>query len=549
MPGRAAARPAGFIVIAVAISGLVLLSLWLAWNRIFQVDELEAVFTARLLATHQTSQYAASANLMLLGPMSWIAGASDRSVVILRNERLLFLPLFWINVWLIVHCAGLRLRSLQGLFAFVLAATLAPLWDYGFEIRHETLLLTVTLLAWSFARPLLANAQRRIFPVAFLAVIGQFIAFKSFAYLAPIALFAVYAAWREDKRPILGIALAAAGGALTALVLSLTAHWFAGTWSIFSADTKSIGQAALHTSRFSAQPLLLRFLIETPLLVLATVVALVVAANRARLQSITARESLAPEVWLLLMAFAALFANPTPFPYNMVLLVPQAAILSLRLSPMEWMVPRISVAVLTAAVLVHLLVWALFTKRHLPMTNSRQIKLMTMAEELTDPKVHAVLDGAGLVPTRHPPGHFWLIHTFTIASFRNGTVSVPRQLSEGRTPVVIPSYRLAGLSRDDRRYIWEHYIALAGDFLVAGAPLPAGTREWECLVPGRYALLGSPALIDAQAHQPGVLVLSRGIHRFDVQREPASLVWLGPSAQRLPELEAGDARRLLVNFY
>ena len=102
-------------------------STYLALHRIFQVDEVEYVFIARLLATNRAGEYVSSANLVLLGPMTWIAARIGHAAPLLRAERLLFLSLFWLNLYLIVRCAGFRVGSRTGLFALLLVATLAPL--------------------------------------------------------------------------------------------------------------------------------------------------------------------------------------------------------------------------------------------------------------------------------------------------------------------------------------------------------------------------------------------------------------------------------------
>lgn len=524
-----------------ALAGLVALiafSEHLAFNRIFQVDELEGVFTARLLATHHLQDYSAAAGLMHMGPMRWIAGSTDRSALMLRMERLLFFPLFWLNLCLIVRCAGFRLRSQDGLIALLLVATLAPLWDYGFEIRHETPLLTAMLLAWSAARPLAADAKRRLFVVGFLCVIAQFVAHKAFAYMLPIALFALVAAKLDEKRAVWRAAAALVTGAACGLAIALLIHWSSGTWSEYSSDVKGLAGAAMTTVRFSALPTLARLLWQSPLLLIAVVGAVGYALTRFR-QPVTSRDSLLPELAFLAGALVAIFANPTPFPYNLVLVVPQAAILCLRLRPLvsRYSTPawRVLLAILF---IVHVVFWLNSTRRHLVMSNARQLALATVAEELTDPKLHRVLDGAALVPTRFPPGRYWLIHTFTIQQFRSGAYpSIRSQLAEGRTPVIIPNYRINALPPEDHQFISEHYIGVSGDFLVAGGEVEAARGyQFECLVPGRYY----------DTRQRRVVTLTRGQHTFD---GGGYLVWIGPKLQEPPSLEQGDSRRVLVNWY
>lgn len=548
----------GLLFAVVVLVALVAFSEHLAFNRIFQVDELENVFTARLLATGQLSNYAETASLMHMGPMGWIAGNIDRSALLLRAERLLFFGLFWLNLFLIVRCAGVRLRSNEGLIALLLVVTLAPLWDYGFEIRHETPLLTAILIAWNVARPLDPDRKRRLFIVGLVGGLAQFVAFKAFAYMIPIALFALVAAKLEDKRPLWRVIAALVAGTASGVVVALFLQWSAGTWAIYAKGIKGLTGVVVRTERFSALPTLSRLLVQTPVLLLVGVFASLYALRHARAHSITSRDSLLPELALLAGAIVAILANPTPFPYNVVLLVPQAAILCLRLLPRvpSWSSNRAWKATLAILVLLHAVFWFLATRRHLAMSNARQIDLMTTAEEMTDPRRHRVFDGAGLVPTRYPPGRFWLIHTFTIAAFRNGSLpSIRSQLAEGRTPVVIPNYRVSALPAEDHRFIGEHYVALAGDFLVAGTVLGRTQKtEWDCLVAGRYYLELDPhqgrAVIDGRPVGAGVLVLDRGRHTFEAGAPGGSyLVWLGPKLDAPPALIPGDSRAVLVNWY
>jgi hypothetical protein len=533
-------------LLLVPLAALIALSEYLAFNRIFQVDELQYVYTARLLATGDAGTYAASANLMLLGPMTWIAGLINTSALLLRTERLLFFAVFWVNLCLIVRCAGFRLRSRAGVAALLIVGTIAPLWDYGFEMRHETPLLTIVLVAWLFARPLAPGARRHLIAVGFLAVIGQFLAFKAFVYLVPIALFAVVAAVWEEKRSVIRSVAALIAGAVAGFGAAATMHLLAGTWSFYSSDTKAMTQTVVNAQRFSSRPLLERSATEAPLLFIFVGLAIVIALRHFNLRSAVSRESMLPELALFTGAVVAILANPTPFPYNMVLLVPQATILAMRLWPFPWLTER-RVA-LGAVLVLHALLWGHATARHLSMSNARQTRLMATAEELTDAKQHAVLDGAGLVPTRHPPGRNWLIHTFTIRAFLDGTFPPIRaQLAEGKTPVIIPNYRISWLSIADKKYIRQHYVPLAADFLVAGSPVVPGRTEWECIVPGRYWVT-KELTIDGTETRTNVVTLARGVHAID-SSAPAAVIWLGPRLDAPPMIGPGASEAVFVNWY
>lgn len=547
------------ILLVIVLTALVAFCEYLSLNRIFQVDEIQNVFTARLLAKHLQNRYSAYASLIFFGPMMWLGGSIDRSALLLRSERLLFFALFWVNIGLIVHCAGIRLRSRRGLLALIIAATIAPFWDYGFEIRHDNALLTTILIAWSAARPLGEGTRRKVFLAAFMAVVGQFIAFKSFVYLVPIVVYAIVSASVEERRPLWPTLAHAAAGAIVAGACGAAIHLLEGTWGLFISSSFALEKSAVQTTRFSALPTLSRLVPESPLLLAAVFVVVALAARRFRPgRAALGRDSLMPEVFLLACAIAALVINPTPFPYNLVLLTPQATVLVLRRLPdalARWSTGHAWQAALSIAFLLHLSWWLLVTKRHLSMSNARQITLMTAAEEMTDPQRDAVFDGSGLVTTRHPPRYHWLIHSLSIGFFRSGQwESIRSQLARGETPVIIPNYRVAALPADDLRFIEAHYVPLAGDFWVAGARLGPGNHEWDCIVPGRYYVtwpVGSGGIsVDGRPlARPGSVVLTRGPHAVNAGSVGGWVVWLGPHLNTPPRLGPGRAADVFVNWY
>lgn len=541
----------------IALVALIALSEHLALNRIFQVDELQHVFTARLLVTDPARDYVASASLMHLGPMSWIASGIDRAALLLRAERLPFVVLLWLNIFLIGRCGGFHLRSPNLLWGLLFAATCAPLWDYGFEIRHDNALLTAMLLTWLFARPTLVGARRQLVLVGAMAALGQFIAFKAFVYLVPIVIFALLAAViRDGRRPAAAVLSVLAGVAIASLG-AFIAHSAAGTWEIYLDDVVALRETASDAFRFGAGSTLFRLVIQAPTLLLAATCALPLVVRHLRARKLVGRESIVPEMAFVLVGIGAILVNPTPYPYNLVLLVPQLAILVLRAFTIAAPLRRHARAtpVLVAFFVMHVLIWGTFTVRHLRMSNDRQVELMTLAEEMTDPRQHRVFDGTGLVPTRRPPGRNWLIHTFTIRKFLDGTFPPIRaQLAEGKTPVVIPNYRTARLAPGDLRFIEKNYVAMAGDFLVAGRVAGTGTSTWTCLVPGRYFVAfdsqRGTASLDGVPLRSGPLVIGSGAHRLEVSGIPqAHIVWLGPSLTAPPSLGPGEADRTLVNWY
>lgn len=526
----------------------------LAVSRIFQVDELQNIYTARLIGVGADHSYIASAPLLVLGPLAWLTASVDAAADILLVGRLLFLPLFWLNVALIVVAAGLHLRSKVGVAALVASSTIAPLWDYGFEVRHDNVLVALGLAGFCLARLPWKREWAARFGVGVVSALMQFTALKAFVYWAPIILIALIVD-RASARPSRSTrALVIAAGMAVGTAFIIATHILGGTWDIFSADTQALFSVARGAERFSPMPTLARMLGQSPLYLAALVVTVAWLIGPRGRRVLHAKDGgLLPELIWCLAGWGALLVNPTPFPYNLVLLVPQGAVLLIRtLSSVQGAVlPRNVLALLG---LVHLMTWANATSRHLDATNDRQMQLIDLAEALTDPHLHRVLDGAGLVASRLPPGPKWLIHMLTLPSFANGTFPPFRaQLSSSSTPVVILSYRVASLAPEDRAFITTHYVPLAGDFWVAGVERRNSAASWDCLVEGRYfvevegegaVLLGDVPL------KTGIMQFARGEHQLRVADEASvRIYWLGPTVDGPLRIPPGEPQAVFVNWY
>ena len=444
---------------------------------------------------------------------------------------------------------------------FLLAATLAPLWDYGFEIRHDNLLEAGILSVWILAR----RAGRlpgsiRFFLIGAIPVLLQFCAFKAFLYLVPICgLFLLF------PNPELGVSRPAAWGtaalgSATAFLAAWSAYTQTGTWDVYRQSFRaSVGVAQIATS-FSSWPALARLLPQTPLLVAGVVVFSILATRDAlaRRTSWVSWRTTFPESLFLLHALAVFLLNPTPFPYNLVFVVPQAFVAIVAATPLlEPFRARISAPLLAFAlsglVLVHFAPFLSETLRHLEYRNDRQLTLAATAEAMTDPVSDRVYDGSGLVVARDSIGFYLYIHSLNIRNFRDGTYPSVRSMLESRpASVLLPNYRTTWLPEADQLFIRANYLPLAGDFLVLGAELPSrGT--WRCLKTGRYIVKAVPAglvQVDGTLAGPGPVRLDAGTHAINgPSGVNVFVVWVGPRLQRLPFLGPGALERTFVNFY
>jgi hypothetical protein len=210
------------------------------------------------------------------------------------------------------------------------------------------------------------------------------------------------------------------------------------------------------------------------------------------------------------------------------------------------------------------------------MNSNRQEKLMTMAENLTDPVKDPVFDGIGMVPTRSIIDPRSFLHSLSIQNFISGPEPKLRDyLTTKPAAVLIPSYRTDWLPEEDHEFIRQRYVNLSDDFCVLGQILPAGGGEVEIVHPGRYRI---SALKDSNiagtytdtlkellsAHKPVLISgtvdetslpnapveLTKGKHVIQTNsKEPLAAVWVGPKLDRAPRMGSGDHLKLFVNWY
>jgi hypothetical protein len=578
-------RGVGIGLLLTTLAALVWLSAWLAVTRIYQVDECQNIFMARILATGHASEFFTTASLFLMGPLSWIAKGAGESAQAFASARLLFLGIFWLNLLLLALIAGGRLSSIRGLGALVAAATLAPLWDYGFEVRHDDLVLTGILLIWWVIRAKPMGALSYLLAGG-VAVASLFIAVKTVVYVVPLSVGILVFPPPAHQRSRWQLASAWLAGALLATVIIRLCYGTGGKWelylSVFHGVTKYSAGGGGGNARFWPWGTLSWLLGQTPLLLAMTTAAcFAVATELWRLgKGGLSWDGLLPEVLLLVVALGGLMANPSPYPYNLLHVVPYAFLLAFRYGTMIWEQvqngPRLWPFVASVIIFAHLAPFGYAVQRHLNHSNARQTILMSLAEDLTDAAKDPVYDGIGLVPTR-PTIHFhWYLHSLNIQSFVKGPGPRVREMLAARSAAVfIPSYRTDWLPEEDHAFVRERYVPVADDFWVLGKVLPAGGGTFEVIHAGRYCIsslqesdLAETSRVSAaqvpvrldegnfNATLDGAPVSSRpveltvGKHRIECKPDcPPAVVWVGPSRDRIGRLSQSDHRLLFVNWY
>jgi hypothetical protein len=544
---------------------LVFFSLYLSLNRIYQVDEAQNTYMAMIIGTGQTGSYVTNAPLWLIGPLAWLAGSVTHSSTLFEWNRIIFFGVFWLNIILIALNTGERLLSRKGLTLLLLAATLAPLWDYGFEIRHDNLILTGLLLMWWLGRTRPRGVPSYLL-LGCLTVLIQFVAFKAFVYVLPLSLAFLACPPPAHNRRRLGLATAWAAGALVAFLVCRLTYGLSGLWPVYLAGFQGGVEASGGGTRFGPWMALGRPLAQTPLLLALAAAAFwdLTLSVRKKGWSAWNWSGHAPEGCLCLGALGALFINPTPFPYNLVNLIPFIFLLAVRfLAPfMEGLTANPKQLALAGGILLftHAMPFAAATWRHVDWSNDRQENLMRTAESLTDPAKDPVYDAIGMVPTRRSIHFNWYLHSLNMQSMLEGKVpSVAQMLSTQPAPVLIPSYRTDWLPKDDWTFIQSRYLPLSDDLWVLGQILPAGGGRYLVVHPGRYQILGRQGtqfrsipsgLLDGHPLEEKITKLGLGPHELRCQPDiQPVVVWIGPRAEGLPEIGPGNHLRLFVNWY
>ncbi len=566
-PSAISRRFVWIVLILALLGGLAWYSAFLAANRIYQVDECQNIYMAKVFAAGQSSEFFTTGSLFLLGPLSWLTQTFRESENVFALARVLFLGIFWFNLFLVGLIAGKRIRSTEGLIALAGAATLAPLWDYGFEVRHDNLVVTGILLIWWLVRTRPMGLPSYLSAGA-ITVALSFIAVKSVVYVLPLAVAVLVFPPPGHERSRLQLALAWVGGALLALLAIRLCYGTGGKWDIYFSAFRGVAKysaGAQGSVRFAPWFTLNRLPAQVPLLLAVTFaagIAVILELWKRRRAAITWDGNL-PEFLLVLGVMAGLFLNPTPFPYNLVHVVPYFFLLAFGYAKRVWNELQLKASalplVVSVVVFAHLVPFGVSVRRHLEFRNYRQTTLMHFAEELTDPEKDPVYDGIGMVVTRPSINFHWYLHSLNIRDFINGSVPSVREMLAARpAAVLIPNYRMDWLTKEDHDFIQSRYVPLTDDLWVLGKELPAGGGDIEIVHSGRYTI--APAQASNASESVGTLdgvpftcqpiTLNTGIHRIETTPDRRlRVLWAGPRLAQINPLGNRDHHLLFVNWY
>jgi hypothetical protein len=585
-PARVASRLQSVIFTVLLLAGIGALgwfSFSLAGLRIYQVDECLNVFVAHTIATHQSGPGMDLFQLLL----SWLLPMGARAAELFASARLVTWLIFWLNFILIALATGERIFSRRWLFALAGAASLAPMWDYGFEIRHDILLLAGVLLIWGVVRfqpPRLGT----FFFVGACAVVLVFVSVKSILFTFPICL-GVFLSPPPGQRPARWkLALAGGIGAAVAFVIVQFVFKTAGLdENHLLANVKGIATVPAESFRFLPfSHTLPRLLTQTPLLGALAIAAIMTCAAAVMREKRAALnwDGFLPEVLLLGVALVALFINPNPYPYNLLHVAPYAFLLAYRYGAILWkQYPQQAVfapVALSMIAFTHLAPFMVATQRHWSYLNDNQERLMTIAEDLTDPDKDSVFDGVGMVPTRKMDCRLLIHGQEFLSLLKNSATGVKMRdlLEADPSAVVIRNYRTEWMSNEDQKFLRQRYVPIADDLMVLGTQMHEGGGRFEIYHAGRYRITSAegsnivgtyaepktmkedfappkeePPLvgtIDGKPLDGKPVELSVGTHQLECSvDQKAAVAWVGPHLDKLPRLMGRDRHELFSNWY
>lgn len=579
-PGRALVLVL-WVAVAVILAGFVYeFSVHLATVRIFGQDECRSVCAAYLLGAGKGAASGTPVSLFFL-PLIWLAHGALHVVDLYVSARFFSLELFWLNLILLVAATGGKLFSPRSILVLAGAATLAPLWDFGFEIRPDNLVLTGLLLMWCVLR-VRPQGLQSYFIAGLLSAGLQFVSVKSLEYSLPISLMAIIVPAPGHKTKSSRLALAWLLGIMVALLSIRFALGASGLWDAYARNWNhplgATGETAIGWS-----VLLARMLVQIPLLlglIVAGLAAIVIDLLRNG-KAAFSWDGVLPEGAVFVLVLLIFLLNPTTYPHELLFPTAFGFLLAVRYFEGIWKEIATQRAVFglvgTIALFGHLIPFATLVSRHMAYTNYRQETLMSFTEHLTEPGKDSVYDFFGMVPTRRNVEDELIFQRRNRGEPAEGSKTSLRELLGSRLPsLIIADGHLDEISETDREFVHERYVPITPDFWVLGAILPAGGGDIEILHPGRYRISSAEAsnlygtydqmqsimeseapkfppltgTLDGVALNEMPMLLAPGVHHLKcASTARAAVVWVGPQDDYIPRITGGSPESLFAGWF
>jgi hypothetical protein len=515
-------------LVALLLGAGIALTILVSINREFQVDEVEHIHTAYnmrdgrviyrdFVQVHPPLLYALL--YPLVDPVDPVGS--------FRLGRVYSTALLLATLALVAWSAGRLAGPGAGVFAGGLALLETTLVERGIEVRADGALAFLIMLALaSEVGDWWRDEARRFAMQGLLLGAGLMLTLKA---IFAVALFGVLWLATAVRRRRLALVLAPAAGVAVPLLVALAVTALAGAAHEFVEqsllDAGSAGLGSELRSTFSpAGPLLRegsRNLAFFACVLLGTLFE--VRRIRARLPEAPGRRFLLGLSWGL---FASLWANPFPWPYVQVSMLPPFAVLAAvglvsraesaaatwRATWSRWLVPAVLLLAGVSAL-------PRLASRSLP-AMAAQLDTLVEVQRVTDPD-DRLFDLVGLYfrPDAYPVFSMSgdLFRWYSFGRFP----PIPETLRANQAVGVILNYRVGWLRPHERQFVGERFVHYSGNLFLLGrdlARLPPGIEvEHEVLKERVFRFEGRGALrVDGRAFSEGLL--ARGSHSLRVDR-------------------------------
>ncbi len=489
------------------------LAVAIAWQRAFQVDEVETIHAAYNMATGKIiyRDFWQGHHPLLYVILGGILPTDDPTTAFLAS-RALALALFATTIALSSVLAA-RLGGMP-LLASAILVLHTTFVERGIEVRPDGLMTCLVMAALALAthpsasRPVVFTLQGALLGLAF--IVTQKAAIASFAFGCVWLASALCARdWRNVVLPCLAWTVPFA---LLLAILSATgaveAYW---AYNLGHPGESIAGDGAA-AAGFSALGPILVECSRNFVFALAAVACLVVApvAIRDRETPIALTQTaVLAFVWIL-----GLFFMPFPYPYSHVGGLPALAVLISVLVPGDFAGRTTASSRWTGIAVVALVVGGIVTgiPRLLHETrrsNTDQLRLIERVHALTregDP----VFDLAGL----YFRDDAYPVYLMTGAHFlryqRGDYPPIASWLRENGLSVFLVNYRVKWLTGEDRAFLQTHFVRVEPNVFMSGSDLddfaPAATKSFEVTRSDEYRFDGVGELwIDGRPFEQGRL--------------------------------------------
>lgn len=513
---------------------IILISLTLKFilTRQFQSDEFLIATSIHMLNFAKELQFIHMLNFYML-PLSYLTSFFKETTPMLFFLRSILFSIFLINIALLVRLVTNQYK--KSIIAFFLLLSHYQLWRFGFEIRHETLIVLFIMLSSLAIKKSFEDLNYFSFLLAgfFLSLLA-FTAYKGFIYsLAMGGSFALLIIIRERLKSIRHIIYFTLCYLFTSAAQMLLFYFFDLHLVFFKIMGNYVDET--YTSMvFSPKGIYLDILRSSPL----TVIALCWVFYH----FVRKRQFLNFSGWsfLILLHFTILLhLNPAPFRYNIhtyLIVVLIAILANFRL------LPKIKKVFIVPAVLLHVGLFFIFfsTDYYMHYPNFHQLEYVQNAEKLTE-KNEPVFDLIGIVATRPQAHPGWWIYNGKMKSYMEGKIPLVRNMiEESRPPIIITNYRWTWLPKPDLEVLQKNYVRLHDQFWVLGQLEKRNKGTLNISRSGKYYLIShSPELeISDISLDSNVLDLEAGAYKFENNNTDFSVVWIGEKLNSLPQFKS-----------